>query len=166
MRPDRIIVGEVRGAEAFDMLQAMNTGHEGSMSTVHANTPRDAVRRVENMVLMAGFELPIRAIREQIASAIDLVIQVARLRDGSRRVTAVSEVVGMEDQTVTMQDLYLFEHRGTEEDGTIIGVLRPSGLRPAFADRLAEHGFVLPSPEALPGDDAQPHRGAAREWAA
>jgi pilus assembly protein CpaF len=139
MRPDRIIVGEVRGAEAFDMLQAMNTGHEGSMSTVHANTPRDAVRRVENMVLMAGFELPIRAIREQIASALDLIVQVSRMRDGSRRVTAISEVVGMEDQTVTMQDLFLYEHSLNE--------LVFQGIRPACADRLEEQGFRVPLSE-------------------
>ena len=136
MRPDRIIVGEVRGGEAFDMLQAMNTGHEGSMSTVHANTPRDAVRRVENMVLMAGFELPIRAIREQIASALDMIVQVSRMRDGSRRVTAISEVVGMEDQTVTMQDLFLYEHHENE--------LMFQGLRPACADRLEAQGFHVP----------------------
>ena len=106
MRPDRILVGEVRGGEAFDMLQAMNTGHDGSLTTVHANSPRDSLSRVENMVLMAGYELPVRAIREQVASALDLVIHVARLSDGSRRVTHVSEISGMEDQVVTMQDLY------------------------------------------------------------
>lgn len=154
MRPDRIVVGKVRGAEAFDMLQAMNTGHEGSMSTVHANTPRDAVRRVENMVLMAGFELPLRAIREQIASALDVVIQVARLRDGSRRVTAVSEVVGMEDQAVTMQDLYLFEQRSVDDSGRIDGVLKSTGLRPSFAERLEDAGFQLTGADTpAPGDD-------------
>ena len=136
MRPDRIVVGEVRGGEAFDMLQAMNTGHEGSMSTVHANTPRDAVRRVENMVLMAGFELPIRAIREQIASALDMIVQVSRLRDGSRRVVAISEVAGMEDQTVTMQDLFTYDYHENE--------LVFQGLRPACADRLEAQGFVIP----------------------
>ncbi|MBT5775289.1 MAG: CpaF family protein [Dehalococcoidia bacterium] len=136
MRPDRIVVGEVRGGEAFDMLQAMNTGHEGSMSTVHANTPRDAVRRVENMVLMAGFELPIRAIREQIASALDMIVQVSRLRDGSRRVVAISEVVGMEDQTVTMQDLFAYDYHENE--------LVFQGLRPACADRLEAQGFTVP----------------------
>lgn len=139
MRPDRIVVGEVRGGEAFDMLQAMNTGHEGSMSTVHANTPRDAVRRVENMVLMAGFELPIRAIREQIASALDMIVQVSRLRDGSRRVVAISEVVGMEDQTVTMQDLFTYDHQENE--------LVFQGLRPACADRLEAQGFTVPTGE-------------------
>jgi pilus assembly protein CpaF len=136
MRPDRIIVGEVRGGEAFDMLQAMNTGHEGSMSTVHANTPRDAVRRIENMVLMAGFELPIRAIREQIASALDMIVQVSRLRDGSRRVVAISEVAGMEDQTVTMQDLFAYDYHENE--------LVFQGLRPACADRLEAQGFEVP----------------------
>ncbi len=145
MRPDRIIVGETRGAEAFDMLQAMNTGHDGSLSTIHANTPRDAVRRIENMVMMAGFDLPVRAIREQIASAIDVVIQISRMRDGSRRVTAISEVVGMEEQTVTMQDLFLFKQEGVEEDGRIIGTLHPTGLRPSFADRLEEMGIRLPT---------------------
>ncbi|MCC6237119.1 MAG: CpaF family protein [Dehalococcoidia bacterium] len=145
MRPDRIIVGETRGAEAFDMLQAMNTGHDGSLSTIHANTPRDAVRRIENMVMMAGYDLPVRAIREQIASAIDVVIQISRMRDGSRRVTAISEVVGMEDQTVTMQDLFLFRQEGVEEDGHILGKLEPTGLRPSFADRLEEMGIRLPS---------------------
>ena len=136
MRPDRIIIGEVRGAEAFDMLQAMNTGHEGSMSTVHANTPRDAVRRIENMVLMAGFELPIRAIREQIASALDMIVQVSRMRDGSRRITAISEVVGMEDQTVTMQDLFVYDYQDNE--------LIFQGLRPFCADRLEAQGFRIP----------------------
>jgi pilus assembly protein CpaF len=144
MRPDRIIVGEVRGAEAFDMLQAMNTGHDGSLSTVHANTPRDAVRRIENMVMMAGFDLPVRAIREQVASAIDVVLQVERMRDGTRRTVAVSEVVGMEEQTVTMQDLFLFEQRGVDEDGRIVGELKPTGLRPSFAERLESQGVRLP----------------------
>jgi len=159
MRPDRIIVGEVRSAEAFDMLQAMNTGHDGSLSTVHANTPRDAIRRIENMVMMAGFELPVRAIREQIASAIDLVIQIERMRDGSRRTVAISEVVGLEDQTVTMQDLFLFQHYGEDEDGRIIGDLEPTGLRPSFADRLEAQGVHLP----VPGDIEERGRG---RWAA
>ncbi len=146
MRPDRIIVGEVRGEEAFDMLQAMNTGHDGSLSTVHANTPRDAIRRIENMVMMAGFDLPIRAIREQIASAINLVVQVERMRDGSRRTVAISEVVGMEDQTVTMQDLFLFEHHGQDAEERIIGELKPTGLRPSFADRIESQGVRIPVP--------------------
>jgi pilus assembly protein CpaF len=141
MRPDRIIVGEVRGAEAFDMLQAMNTGHEGSMSTVHANSPRDAVRRIENMVMMAGFELPVRAIREQIASALDVIAQVARMRDGTRRVVAISEVVGMEGETITMQDLYLFDYDRNE--------LVSTGLRAVCAEQLEAHGYETP----LPSDD-------------
>ena len=136
MRPDRIIVGEVRGSEAFDMLQAMNTGHEGSMSTVHANTPRDAVRRIENMVMMAGFELPIRAIREQIASALDIIVQIARMRDGTRRVVAVSEVVGMEGETITMQDLYLYDYDANE--------LVSTGIRAVCAEELESHGFAVP----------------------
>ena len=148
MRPDRIVVGEVRGSEAFDMLQAMNTGHEGSMSTVHANTPRDAVRRVENMVLMAGFDLPIRAIREQIASALDMIVQVSRLRDGSRRIVAISEVAGMEDQTVTMQDLFSYDYHDNE--------LVFQGLRPGFADRLEAQGFEIPV-----GDD---YAATGTEW--
>ncbi len=143
MRPDRIIIGETRGAEAFDMMQAMNTGHDGSLSTIHANSPRDALRRIENMVLMAGFDLPVLAIREQIASAIDIVVQVERLRDGSRRVVAISEVVGIEAQTLTMQDLFQFEQEG-EEDGRILGRLQATRLRPRFADRLEAHGILLP----------------------
>ena len=145
MRPDRIIVGEVRGAEAFDMLQAMNTGHEGSMSTVHANTPRDAIRRIENMVMMAGFELPVKAIREQIASAIDMIVQVARLRDGTRRVVAISEVVGMEGDTVTMQDLYLFDRELNE--------LISTGLRAVHAEDLEAYGFDIPLPDDEDYDD-------------
>ena len=157
MRPDRIIVGEVRGEEAFDMLQAMNTGHDGSLSTVHANTPRDAVRRIENMVMMAGFDLPIRAIREQIASAIDMVMQVERMRDGSRRTVAIAEVVGMEDQTVTMQDLFVFEQHGQDEEERILGALEPTGLRPSFADRLEAQGVTIP----VPGEEDEDG-----EWAA
>ena len=143
MRPDRILVGEVRGGEAFDMLQAMNTGHDGSLTTVHANSPRDSLSRVENMVLMAGFELPVRAIREQVASALDLVIHVARLSDGSRRVTHVSEISGMEDQVVTMQDVYVFEQSGLDAAGRVIGQLRPTGLMPSFHERFATLGVDL-----------------------
>ncbi len=145
MRPDRIVVGEVRGGEAFDMLQAMNTGHEGSISTVHANTPRDALSRVENMVLMAGFELPDRAIREQMASAIHLIVQIERLRDGSRRVTHISEVIGMEGQTITMQDLFVFESGGRDEGGRVLGELAPTGLRPHFVEQFEREGVELPS---------------------
>jgi pilus assembly protein CpaF len=151
MRPDRIIVGEVRSGEAFDMLQAMNTGHDGSLTTVHANTPRDAVARIENMVLMAGFELPIKAIREQIASAVQLVVQVARLRDGSRRVTHCTEISGMEGQVVTMQDIFVYEQYGADENGKIIGQMRSTGLRPKFADRVEAAGIQLP-PELFMAD--------------
>jgi pilus assembly protein CpaF len=144
MRPDRIIVGEVRSGEAFDMLQAMNTGHDGSLTTVHANTPRDALARIENMVLMAGFELPVRAIREQVASAIQLVVQVSRLRDGSRRVTHLTEIAGMEGQVVTLQDIFIFDQHGVDENGKVVGTLRSTGLRPKFADRIEAAGIDLP----------------------
>ncbi len=144
MRPDRIIVGEVRGAEAFDMLQAMNTGHEGSLGTVHANTPRDALARIENMVMMAGFELPVKAIREQMSSAIHIVIQIARFPDGTRKVTTVSEIAGMEGQVVTMQDLFRFEQVGVDTDGRILGELRTTGIRPRFAEKFEVSGIHLP----------------------
>ena len=144
MRPDRIIVGEVRGGEAFDMLQAMNTGHEGSLTTVHANTPRDALARVENMVLMAGLDLPVRAIREQVSSAIHLIIQIARLSDGSRKVIEVTEVNGMEGQTITLQEIFKYQQRGVDGDGKIIGDLVPTGIRPSFADRFAIAGINMP----------------------
>jgi pilus assembly protein CpaF len=145
MRPDRIIVGEVRGPEAFDMLQAMNTGHEGSLGTVHANTPRDALARIENMVMMAGFELPVKAIREQMQSAIHVIIQIARFPDGTRKVTAVSEVSGMEGQVVTMQDLFRFEQTGVDTDGRILGELRTTGIRPRFAEKFEVSGIHLPT---------------------
>ncbi len=145
MRPDRIIVGEVRGAEAFDMLQAMNTGHEGSLGTVHANSPRDALARIENMILMAGLDLPIRAIREQIASAIHVVIQIARLPDGTRRVVTVSEINGMEGDVVTMQDLFRFEQRGVDSDGGVVGAFKSTGLRPIFAEKFEIAGIRLPA---------------------
>src|SRR3984893_4725367 len=144
MRPDRIVVGEVRGSETLDMLQAMNTGHEGSITTVHANTPRDALARIETMTLMAGVELPIRAIREQLSSALDVVIHLARLRDGSRRVTHISEVCNMEGDVVTLQDLYLFDYgMGVDDDGRSVGELKSARIRPYFAERLADHGIVL-----------------------
>ncbi len=148
MRPDRIIVGEVRGGEAFDMLQAMNTGHEGSISTVHANTPRDALSRVENMVMMAGFDLPDRAIREQVSAAIHLLVQISRMRDGSRRVTHITEVSGMEGQTITLQDLFLFHPGGFDENGRLGGLLEPTGLRPHCIERFERADIVLP-PELL-----------------
>jgi len=144
MRPDRIIVGEVRGSEAFDMLQAMNTGHDGSISTIHANTPRDAVARLENMVLMAGMDLPARAIREQIASAVHIFIQVTRMQDGSRRVSHVTEVSGMEGDTVTLQDVFLFELDHVDQDGKVHGAMRPTGIRPNFTRQFALAGIDLP----------------------
>ena len=144
MRPDRIIVGEVRGGEAFDMLQAMNTGHEGSMTTVHANSPRDALARVQNMVMMAGLDLPERAIKEQVVSAIDVVVQLSRLADGSRKVTHVTELAGLERETILLQDIFLLERRGLNEDGTIEGELVPTGLVPTFGKRLRQSGVALP----------------------
>jgi pilus assembly protein CpaF len=144
MRPDRIIVGEVRGAEAFDMMQAMNTGHEGSLTTIHANSPRDALARLENMVLMAGYELPINAIREQIASAIHLIIQISRLSDGSRHVTSVGEITGQEGNTITMQELFVFERRGVDSEGRVIGSLVPTGIRPHYGHLFAAAGIDLP----------------------
>lgn len=136
MRPDRIIVGEVRSSEAFDMMQAMNTGHDGSFSTVHANTPRDALARIENMILMASLDLPSRAIREQIAAALHVVIQVSRFSDGSRRITHISEVAGMEGQVLTMQDIFKYEQTGMNEEGKVVGHFKATGIRPRFADRF------------------------------
>ncbi len=144
MRPDRIIVGEVRGAEALDMLQAMNTGHEGSVTTIHANSPRDALARLETMILMAGTNLPDRAMREQIASALDVVVQVSRLSDGTRRVTSIYEIVGMEEEIVTMQEIFKLERMGVNPDGQVIGRFRPTGVRPAFASRLQVSGIDMP----------------------
>jgi pilus assembly protein CpaF len=144
MRPDRIIIGEVRGAEALDMLQAMNTGHDGSMTTLHANSPRDALRRLETMILMAGTNLPDRAMREQIAAAINVVVQATRLSDGSRKVTRISEITGMEGEIVTMQDIFLFEKKGIADGGKVRGALRPTGIRPKFADALEAAGIELP----------------------
>ena len=143
MRPDRIVVGEVRGGEALDMLQAMNTGHDGSMTTAHANTPRDMLSRMETMVLMAGMDLPHRAIREQIASALDLIVQTERMRDGTRKITSISEIQGMEGDVITMSEIFRFEQTGME-NGRVIGRLRPTGLRPKFMDRIQEAGIMLP----------------------
>jgi pilus assembly protein CpaF len=141
MRPDRIVVGEIRDAAALDMLQAMNTGHDGSISTLHANTPRDALSRLETMVLMAGMDLPVRAIREQVSSAVDLIIQQTRLKDGTRRITAITEIVGMEGDIVTTQDVFLFDYgAGVDEHGKFKGSLVSTGLRPRFLERLADHG--------------------------
>ena len=140
MRPDRIIVGEVRGSECFDMLQAMNTGHDGSMTTVHANSARDALSRVEQMVTMLGADLPMRTIRSQIASAIQVVLQLTRLSDGTRRVVSISEITGMEDETITMQDIFVFKRRGKSEDGKILGEFMPTGIRPKCFDQLIAAG--------------------------
>jgi len=144
MRPDRIVVGEVRGAESLDMLQAMNTGHDGSLTTVHANTPRDALARVENMVSMTGITFPAKALRSQIASAIDVVIQVERQEDGRRRVVSLQEINGMEGDVITMSELFVFERRGLDKDGNVLGELRPTGIVPAFQKRLRERGLELP----------------------
>ncbi len=143
MRPDRIVVGEVRGEEAFDMLQAMNTGHEGSLTTVHANSTRDALARIENMVSMANLNIPERAVRHQIVSAIHAVVQVARLSDGTRRVMAISEISGMEGDIISLQDIFLFERRGMDENGRIRGAFTATGIRPMFAERLASTGYRL-----------------------
>jgi pilus assembly protein CpaF len=144
MRPDRIVVGEIRDAAALDMLQAMNTGHDGSISTLHANTPRDALARLETMVLMAGMDLPVRAIREQVASAVDLIIQQTRLKDGSRRLTYVTEVVGMEGDIITLQDIFTYDHSlGFDEHGKSLGNLKSMGLRPRFLGKLEEHGVQV-----------------------
>jgi pilus assembly protein CpaF len=144
MRPDRIVVGECRGSEAFDMLQAMNTGHEGSLTTLHANNPREATGRLENMILMAGMDLPHRAIREQITAAIDLICQLARLRDGSRKMVAITEVQGMEGDVITMSDIFKFEQVGYDENGRVIGSLRPTGLRPKSMSKIEAAGIQLP----------------------
>ena len=142
MRPDRIVVGEVRGGEALDMLQAMNTGHDGSISTIHANSPRDVLSRLETMALMAGMDLTVRAIREQIASAIDLIIHQSRLKDGSRRFTHVTQVVGMEGDVITLQDIFLFDfHAGVDEEGKYLGELKATGLRPTFIEKLEDRGI-------------------------
>jgi pilus assembly protein CpaF len=144
MRPDRIVIGEVRGGEAIDMLQAMNTGHDGSLTTVHANTPRDALSRLETMIQMTGMRLSDRAMRQQVASAINLVVQVARLSDGSRRVTSISEITGMEGETITMQEIFQYERTGVDKDGQVLGRFRPTGIRPRFAERLKACGLQLP----------------------
>ncbi len=143
MRPERIIVGECRGGETLDMLQAMNTGHDGSMTTAHANTPRDALARIETMCLMAGMDLPVRAIREQVASAVDVICQQERMRDGTRKVTYITEVSGMEGDVITMTDIFVFEQTGTE-NGRIVGRMRPTGLRPKFMDKIEAAGIHLP----------------------
>lgn len=143
MRPDRIVVGECRGGEALDMLQAMNTGHDGSLTTLHANTPRDALSRLETMVLMSGMDLPLKVVRQQISSAVDLIIQQTRLKDGSRKVTAITEVVGMEGEIVVLTDIFKFEQTGIGQNGKILGELKPTGIRPIFGPRLEAGGFKL-----------------------
>ncbi|GAA5030638.1 CpaF family protein [Terrabacter aeriphilus] len=145
MRPDRIIVGEIRDGAALDMLQAMNTGHDGSITTLHANSSRDSLARLETMVLMAGVELPVRAIREQVSGAVDLIVQQSRLKDGSRRVVAITEVLGMESDVITLQDIFVFDYSaGRDEKGRFLGQLVPTGIRPKFAEDLADHGVELP----------------------
>ncbi len=144
MRPDRIVVGEGRGAEALDMLQAMNTGHDGSLTTGHANSPRDMLSRLETMVMMAGMDLPAKAIREQISSAVDVIVQQSRLKDGSRKITYITEIQGMEGEVVTLQDIFFFEQRGVDEQGKIIGRLKPTGIRPKFFEKFEMYGIHLP----------------------
>ena len=153
MRPERIIVGEVRGPEAFDLLQAMNTGHDGSMGTIHANTPRDALTRVENMVAMGGYNLPAKAVREQIASAVNVIVQASRLRDGTRKITHISEVIGMEGDIITLQDLFVYEIEGEDSKGRVVGRHRSTGLRPAFWERARYYNLERDLAEALGGDN-------------
>jgi pilus assembly protein CpaF len=143
MRPDRIIVGEIRDEAALDMLQAMNTGHDGSMTTTHSNSPRDTIARLETMVLMAGMDLPVRAIREQVSSAIELVVHQERMRDGTRKVVNITEVTGMEGEVITMTDIFVFEQTGYD-NGKVMGMLRPTGLRPKFIDKIEMSGIHLP----------------------
>ncbi len=145
MRPERVVIGECRGGEALDMLQAMNTGHDGSLTTGHANTPRDMIARLETMVMMSGMDLPVKAIREQIAGAVNVIVQQSRLKDGSRKVTAVTEVQGMEGETVVLQDVFVFEQHGIDEKGKIIGRLKPTGIRPKFMTKFEEEGIKLPA---------------------
>ena len=156
MRPDRIVVGECRGGEALDMLQAMNTGHDGSLTTIHANTPRDTLSRMETLTLLAGFDLPIRAIREQIASAVNLIVQLSRLRDGTRRITHITEVQGMEGEIITLQDIFLFDFAaGVDENGKFRGQLKATGVRPKFVEKLADLGIRLGPEVFTPGDQAK-----------
>jgi pilus assembly protein CpaF len=143
MRPDRIVVGECRGGEALDMLQAMNTGHDGSLTTIHANSPRDALSRLETLTLMAGMDLPLRVVREQIASAMDLVVQTSRLKDGSRKVTAITEVAGMEGETIVMTDIFKYEQTGINTNDSVVGEIKPTGIRPMFSPRLEAAGYRL-----------------------
>src|SRR5438876_1721299 len=162
MRPDRIIVGEVRGAESLDMLQAMNTGHDGSLTTVHANAPRDALARIETMVLMAGYDLPLRAIRQQIASALDMIVHLERLEDGSRRVTAMTEVQRMESDVITLQEVFAFKIEQVRPDRTVIGSLQPTGLRPTFLYKFEKRGITLPNDLFVSQDMMESSEFAAR----
>lgn len=160
MRPDRIIVGEVRSGEALDMLQAMNTGHDGSITTVHANSPRDTMSRIETMVMMSGMELPSRAIREQISSAVNLIVQIARFPDGSRKVSKITEITGMEGSIITLQDLFSFEQSGFDDRGKVVGKHKPTGIMPGYLDKLKDHGEILPSSvfksqESMKSDEMQ-----------
>jgi pilus assembly protein CpaF len=143
MRPDRIIIGECRGGEALDMLQAMNTGHDGSLTTVHANSPRDAISRLETLVLMAGMDLPIKIVRQQISSAVDVIVQMSRMRDGTRKITAITEVAGMEGDVVVLSDIFKFNQSGVDAMGKILGQVKPTGIRPLFGPRLEAAGFKL-----------------------
>jgi pilus assembly protein CpaF len=163
MRPDRIIVGEVRGAEALDMLQAMNTGHDGSLCTVHANAPRDALARIETMVLMAGYDLPVRAIRQQVASALELIVHLERMSDGSRKVTAITEVQRMESDVITLQDLFVFHLEDVMRDGKVMGSLKPTGLRPSFLHKFEKAGVDV---ELATFQDAKPQRAEVGREAA
>jgi pilus assembly protein CpaF len=154
MRPDRVVVGECRSGEALDMLQAMNTGHDGSLTTIHSNSPRDTLSRVETMVMMAGFDLPIKAIREQMASALDLVVHVTRLRDGTRRVTHITEVQGMEGDLITLQDVFLFDYTaGVDANGKFLGTLKGTGIRPKFMEKLAHYGIHIPTSTFMGGEE-------------
>ena len=163
MRPDRIVVGECRSGEALDMLQAMNTGHDGSLTTLHANTPRDALARMETLVLMAGYDLPVRAIREQMSSAIDVIVQLQRLRDGSRRVTHITEVAGMEGEIITLQDVFLLDFAaGVDQQGRFVGELKPSGVRPKFTQKLADNGIRLGPEIFSPSLSQQPPASGGR----
>jgi len=143
MRPDRIVVGEVRSGEALDMLQAMNTGHDGSLTTGHANSPRDMLARLETMVLMAGMDLPVRAIREQMASAVDMIVQQSRLKDGTRKITYITEVLGLEGDTIVLQDIFIFDQKGVNENGKIVGQFKSTGIRPKFLNKLESSGVRL-----------------------
>ncbi|MFU8774076.1 MAG: CpaF family protein, partial [Anaerolineales bacterium] len=154
MRPDRIVVGEVRGGEALDMLQAMNTGHDGSLTTLHSNSPRDALSRLETLTLMSGVDLPVKVIREQIAAAVDLIVQLSRMADGSRKVTHISEVSGMEGDTIVLSDIFKFEQSGVSPEGIVLGELKPTGIRPLFGPRLERAGFHL-KPEVFGANIAE-----------